>query len=64
MRNTIVMTRLIGVVVVLIAAILISLGIFGVFSGNEIKNSMTKILEVAVTIIVASALISLVSRQK
>ncbi len=49
---------------VLIAAILISLGIFGVFSGNEIKNSMTKILEVAVTIIVASALISLVSRQK
>jgi hypothetical protein len=64
MRNTITITRLIGVVVVMIAAILVSLGIFGVFSGNEIKNGMEKILGVAVTVVVASAIISLVNHQK
>jgi len=64
MKGQFAFARLVGILVVIVAVILISLGIFGVFSGSEIKDSLTKVLGVAAVTIVASVIISLIAGQK
>jgi hypothetical protein len=62
MKNTFVTTRIVVIIIVVVAAIAVSLGIFGVFSSSEIKDSLQKAVEVGLIAIVASALISVISK--
>jgi hypothetical protein len=55
--------RMIAILITLVATVVVSLGVFGVFSGDEIKDSLTKVLELGVVTIVAAAIISLIAKK-
>jgi len=52
------------IIVIMLAAVMVALGIFEVFSGEEIKDALKKTLALAGVIVVASGLVVLVSGKK
>jgi len=63
MKNNVVMS-FVTTLVIVIATLFASLAIFGALSWNEVGDNLVKVVEVAVIVVVASLLISFITKKE